>query len=781
MSCSTWLTGVNPRALAGALLLVTAGVDAEPAPDKAESDLGTITVIGITPSQGATLPEYALPYNVQSAGGDDFERSQALDVSDYLNRRLAGVSINSAQGNPLQPDVQFRGFTGTPLLGGSEGISVYVDGVRVNEVFGDSVNWDLIPEEAMSKMTLLSGANPIFGLNTLGGAVQIQTKNGFTEPGTHAQTYGGSFRRFETTVERGANDGRWGYYLLANRFDEAGWRDLSRSSATSFLGTLSWRGGPHTFDLHLSHSETDLIGNGAQAIQALQASPTSVFTSPDRTQNNYSGVTAQGIYQWAPQASFSATAFARQGNTRSYNGDATSFDPCSTAPDILCETDGSPIANQNGSPLSAEFDAINNIGLRRQLSYGGSLQAVFKRPVFGLTNQLVAGLDYGRGRADYRSVVEASFLVPYANNPDFSFGTQPDTGMFVPADALAVHVGNVNAGFYLTDTVSLTGKLSLTGSVRYNRTHTTISDRSGFNPDLDGDHAFHRINPAVGLTYQASASLNVYAGYSESTRAPTPVELTCATPDSPCKLPNQFLADPELRQVIAKGIELGLRGQHTQDRGASLRWHLGWFRTTNVDDIIFQSTGGAQSNEGFYANVGDTRRQGVEAAISGKMFTGRLEWYANYTHLEATFRTAFLESSANNPNSDPDTGLIQVRVGNRIPGLPRDSFKFGVDYQLNASLSLGADLHSNSGQYYRGDESNLSGQIAGYRILNAHARYWFGEHFKIFARLDNVFDRRYDTFGILGDPAEIFPNFTDARFLGPGAPRAAWLGVSMEL
>src|SRR5262249_7961764 len=125
-----------------------------------------------------------LPYNAQSSDTSALQRSQALDVSDFMNRRLAGVTLNQAQDNPLQPDLQFRGFTATPLLGGSEGVSVYLDGVRVNEVFGDTINWDLVPTAAVGHMTLLSGANPIFGLNTLGGAVAIRTQNGFGDPGS---------------------------------------------------------------------------------------------------------------------------------------------------------------------------------------------------------------------------------------------------------------------------------------------------------------------------------------------------------------------------------------------------------------------------------------------------------------------------------------------------------------------------------------------------------------------------------------------------------------------
>ncbi|WP_181522897.1 TonB-dependent receptor plug domain-containing protein, partial [Pseudomonas aeruginosa] len=156
---------------------------------------------------------------VQSTTSGDLERAQTSSIAEYMNRNMTGVSINAAQNNPLQPNVQFRGFTASPLLGGSEGISVYLDGVRVNEVFGDSVNWDLIPEEMISSLSMVSGANPVYGLNTLGGAIEIRSKNGFTDPGLHAETSGGSFGRSESTIQGGANNGTWGYYLMVNHFE----------------------------------------------------------------------------------------------------------------------------------------------------------------------------------------------------------------------------------------------------------------------------------------------------------------------------------------------------------------------------------------------------------------------------------------------------------------------------------------------------------------------------------------------------------------------------------
>jgi iron complex outermembrane receptor protein len=751
------------------------------ASERDATELVTIKVIAVAPEQGANLPQMLVPYNVQNATSEQFEKAQVLDATDYLNRRAAGITINSTQGNPLQPDVQFRGFTASPLLGGSEGVSVYVDGVRVNEVFGDTINWDLIPEEAMANMSLLAGANPVFGLNTLGGAILIQTKNGFSDPGTRAEIYGGSFGRSETTAESGGNNGHWGYYFLANHFEEDGWRDLSNSNASSFLSTLNWRGDAANFDLHLAHAQTKLTGNGAQSAQVLALAPRSVFTAPDRTQNFYSAISGQGTYEFNADTLLTATLFVRQVNTRSYNGDLANFDACDDNGAYLCNSDGSRVRDQNGEPVSSVYNAINNIGVRKQRSYGGSLQAVFKQPLGAMSNQLVVGLDSNQGRVNYSSILEASYLVPFAEDPSYTYLTAADTGINVPNDALGVHITNANDGMYLTDTLSLTDKLAVTVSARYNHTRTAITDTGGNSPDLDGSHTFHRFNPAAGLTYQFSAALNFYGSYTESTRAPTPVELTCASPVAPCRLPNDFVADPLLHQVVAKHIETGLRGTMQTPWNGTLHWQAGFFRTTNQQDILFQTTGGAQSNEGFFANVGDTRRQGAEVSLSGNAFDERLDWYANYTHLDATFRTAFAESSANNPNADPASGLIQVHRGDRIPGIPRQALKLGVDYKISGALSAGGDVVYNSARYLRGDESNQVRPVGGYAVANLRASYRFNEHIAAFARIENVFDRRYYSFGVLGDASGIYPDIADPRFLSPAAPRGTWIGITVDL
>ena len=522
-------------------------------PDEDVTPLELVTVVGATPVAGTDIAAMKLPYDVQSVDDRALQRAQARDLGAFMERRLVGVGANAAQGNPLQPDIQFRGFTATPLLGGSEGVSVYLDGVRVNEVFGDTVNWDLIPTDAIERMSLLAGANPVFGLNTLGVAISIRTKTGFSDPGTRLAFEGGSFGRADTTFETAGNAGAWGWYLMGDRFDEYGWRDASPSNAKNVYGSLSWRGDAASFDLHLGHADTELTGNGPAPVQQLAERWQGIFTAPDQTANHMNLVSAEGSFALSTHSNLSFTLFARRVDTRSYNGDSSDDGACGNDGAFLCDEDGEPITDQHGNPLPSIYGAINNISHRRQRSDGGTLQFAFDAPVAGRENQFVFGVDANDGHLDFDSAVEAAML-------DALRHTSADSGLFIAADALAVATSTRSYGLYATDTVSVTERLALTLSGRSNHTRTVIADRSGENPDLDGRHSFSRFNPAAGLTYRWSEGLNFYGGYSESTRAPTSVELTCADENAPCKLPNQFLSDPPLKQVVAKSWESGLRG-----------------------------------------------------------------------------------------------------------------------------------------------------------------------------------------------------------------------------
>ena len=179
----------------------------------ADDPVDEIEVIGQTPL-GAGIEIDQIASNVQSATADTIREQRALDIADFMKRNFASVFVNEAQSNPFQPDIQYRGFVGSPLLGLPQGIAVYQDGVRVNEPFGDTVNWALIPESAIATLYLMPGSNPMFGLNALGGAIVIQTKDGFKNSGTSANIHAGSFGRVGIQAETGGSTSeRFSYFL----------------------------------------------------------------------------------------------------------------------------------------------------------------------------------------------------------------------------------------------------------------------------------------------------------------------------------------------------------------------------------------------------------------------------------------------------------------------------------------------------------------------------------------------------------------------------------------
>jgi len=244
----------------------------------------TIRVVGQTPL-GAGVDIDSIPANVQSVDADILERQRPSDLAEFMQRNLGSVFINEAQSNPLQPDVQYRGFVGSPLLGLPQGLAVYQDGVRLNEPFGDTVSWALLPVAAIDGMQLMPGSNPLFGLNALGGALSIQTRDGFSSPGTVASLSGGSFGRSEFGFTTGAGTDDFAYFAAVEWLDEDGWRDSSPTESAQVFGKLGWRGVATDVDLSLALADTDLIGNGAAPVQLLDLDRSAVFTRPDRTRN----------------------------------------------------------------------------------------------------------------------------------------------------------------------------------------------------------------------------------------------------------------------------------------------------------------------------------------------------------------------------------------------------------------------------------------------------------------------------------------------------------------
>ncbi|WP_295430795.1 TonB-dependent receptor [uncultured Thiodictyon sp.] len=752
------------------LLVVAPVFGAEP------TTLSEVTVIGVTPVHGVGLPKDQLPYPVQDADGQQIRDSLSGSLADFMNQRLGSVSINEAQNNPLQPDVQYRGFTASPLLGLPQGIAIYQNGARINDAFGDAVNWDLMSQSAIGSVNLMGGSNPVFGLNALGGALSIQMKNGFTHPGYSAQLMGGSFDRVQGYAEGGWNNGTLGAYVNVDFMTENGWREESPTDAVNLFGSFGWHVAGSAVDLDLAYANTDLTGNGAIPVQLMQLDRSAVFTFPDTTKNELFSVNLNAEHWFNKQVQVSGNLFYRNLDTKSFNGDAGDFAECPEDDEagLLCDPEGVVLEDRAGDPIAAEdangnpYDAINNRSSRKQETGGGTVQATFLQRLFGLGNQFILGAGYFTGDVTFNADVEIARLL--ANRSTAGSG-------ILEADGVTrLDATTRSSSVYFSDSLNLTEALTLTLAGRYNDTEIENSDQSGERPDLNGTSTYSRFNPAAGLTFQAAPGVNLYGGYSESSRAPTPVELACADPQNECRLPNAFLADPPLDQVVARTFELGVRGDLAL--AYPVNYQLGLFQTINQDDILFQA-GGASGNLGFFDNIGDTRRQGLELTLGGTV--KRVAWFLNYTYLQATFQNDFYSHSPNHPVANAE-GNIYVESGDRLPGIPLNNLKTGLDWQITPRFSAGLTVIYQSGQYYRGDESNKLPKIAGYAVVNLRGEYRVTNRFAILAKVSNLFDTEYSSFGVLGQADQVLGDaYLDPRFDGPGAPFGGWVGVRLSL
>ncbi len=283
---------------------------------------GTTINVSTTPLPGVDLSREQVAAPIQDSTSADIEKSGALDLSDFMKRRLADVHVNEVQGNPFQMDVNYRGYTASPLLGTPQGLSVYMDGVRLNQPFGDVVSWDLIPRIAISSTALMPGSNPMFGLNTLGGALSIQTKSGATHKGGSLRaTYGSHERKALELEHGGSTSGGWNWYLAGNQFGENGWRNDSHTDVRQMFGKFGWKDQTSDVSLTLSYANNSLTGNGIQDNRLLDRDYSSIYTKPDNTRNKAAFVNLAGRHSFSSKVSLSGNVYYRDIRTRTLNGD----------------------------------------------------------------------------------------------------------------------------------------------------------------------------------------------------------------------------------------------------------------------------------------------------------------------------------------------------------------------------------------------------------------------------------------------------------------------------
>lgn len=773
---NTMYKRAQPKLIALAILAAYSAPHFAFAENKAEAlETGKIEVISTTPLPGIGTSINQVPSNVQSVNAKDIAKQHTLELSDYINNNLGGVTITEGQSNPYMADVNFRGFTASPLAGAPQGLSVFQDGVRVNEPFGDTVNWGLIPQSAISSINLMPGSNPVFGLNTLGGALSVNTKSGASYPGFGAEIMGGSWGRHGINANYGGVNGNIDYFVTGNFTKEQGWRDSSQSEVRQFFGKVGWQDDKSDLDLSLTVADNNL--NGVQALpKSWLNKPEDAYTFPDTVGNKMQMLNLKGSHFFNDDHLVGANVYVRHSRITNF---ASNTNDCFASADIAA---GEACDQTLAEPVDIANQGSNEQSATEQLGYGLTLQYSYLADVMAHKNQLTTGVSADLGRTKYNTEGQAtSFSANRGAIANSDFESETD-----------IVANNKYYGLFATDVFSINEQLHLTLSGRYNYIEVRIKDKMEADANtgkfVSGDtdnikHTFNRFNPAIGVNYNPSQALGFYAGYNEGMRAPTPTELSCADPLTPCRLPTDFLADPTLKPVISKTFEMGARGKLSQN----FSWNAGVFHAKLKDDIQFISSGNS-FNLGYFDNVGNTQRQGLELGLGAKF--DKLNLTVNYQFLRATFQDSVQFHNEANSSADAD-GNFTAKSGDYLPNIPKHSLKLRAAYDVTPSLTVGLNMIASSSVYARGDENNQdqNGKVAGYSIFNADANWHVNDSWSAFLKVVNLTNKDYSTLGILGTNAfntadksfNADPTLWESeQFQSPGAPLAAWIGLRYE-
>lgn len=798
----------------------------------------SIEVAAPTPLLGTDLPLNEIPAPVQTGSARALERSGAADLPDFLNRRLGSVHVNENQGNPFQPDLNYRGYTASPLLGTPQGISVYLDGVRQNQPMGDLVAWDLIPKIAISELVLMPGSNPLFGLNSLGGALALETKDGLSAPGTVVELRGGSFGRRNGALEHGGSThAGFHYYAAVNWLKEDGWRQHSPSHVRQGFAKVGKRFGNTSMGLSFSYADNVLTGNGTQDGRWLARDYTSVYTITDVNWNRASALTWNATHQVTSRFEISGNAYFRyirtdtvnpNLNTNSFDEALYNLSAADTAALRAAGYSGFPTtgnsstmpfpfwrclaqALQSAEPIE-KCNAIITRDYNHQHNYGFSAQASWRAGI----HRIAAGMAWDGGGVSFQQFTQFGYLnadrISITPVPAFEDGSTNSNN--IPVDTRVNLHGVVRTpGFFATDTFTVNQRWTFTVSGRYNHARLENFDRIpnviagspgsvGGRGSLNGKYTFERFNPSAGVTYNPGRWATFYASYSEANRAPTTIELGCADPNYPCNLPNALVSDPPLQQVVTRTVEAGARGG--EEKGL-VKWNAGYFFSQNYNDLLFVAS--EQTGFGYFKNFGKTRRDGLELSVEKSL--AKLTAGGNYTFQNVTYQTAQSIDGAANSSNNGGAGLdgeIAIAPGNFIPQVPRNLGKAFVEWEPTGRLQAQVSFVAAGRSYARGNENNRDqpdgvyylgpGFAPGYGVANLTARYRLAKHVEVFAQVNNLLNHRYYTAAQLGTtpfdnnyrfvsrpfgarPDGSYPLRT-TTFFAPGAPLGAWGGMRIR-
>jgi outer membrane receptor protein involved in Fe transport len=763
---------LTPIALASAQLIMSVAHA-----DDVVGTLPTVEVVGVSPVASFNIPLNQYPGNIQVLRENDIESQKSSSFSELLGRSAASVNLNEIQGNPFQLDLNYRGQRLSPVLGSAQGISAYLDGVRINEAFGDVISWDMLPESAISTITMIPGSNPMYGMNTLSGALVMTTKNGLTHEGNEVELTAGSFGRQRADVGVGRNLGN-GYhaYAAATTFKEDGWREKSDSKLTNAFIKFGRDTEKTSWNVSVMGGTSDLKGNGLAPHDMYTTNYRQGYTFYDITENKSQQVSFAGTHKLSNEEKLSLTTWYRHAKRKGNNGDVNER----YREWLECDgvfTSGSDCEEDFSGAGTEPAHALINKNESKQDSYGVTFQWDKQ---FG-THKVLTGITIQQARTRYKQ-----------SEADASFDDRVATAVGAFTEQ-ADHKGKNNQySLFVGDVFTPVSGTLFSGALRYDYAKVSNDLMSLQTTYEDGDRenvprrsveafSYHKLNPSFGFSQVLNKQATVFGNWSQGMRVPTAFELGCSNPDFPCRAPTGLQDDPYLKPIISQTAEIGFRLFPTE----KTRVTIAAFSNLNKDDVMFVRAPNRTMNEGIFKSIGNTQRDGIE--LTARHRESRWEIGASYTYLKARYKSAVELPSLEDS--------ITTKSGTRIAGLPEHFFKFAAMYRLTPQVRVGGDVQFYGSQVVAGNETKTAAddaegvvgkdKLAGYGILNLNANYEYVKGLNFFVRVNNVFDKKYASYATLG--YNMFPGGSIATseadgavFYAPGAPRAVFAGVRYE-
>lgn len=655
--------------------------------------------------------------------------------------RLPGVSIFDDQGTRAQPTLEIRGFRLSPVVGVSQGVSVFLDGVRINEPDAQEVNFDLIPMDAIDSAELVRGPGTLYGKNSLAGALVLTTKRGTFTPEMSAAFEAGAFGYLGARVSAGGVIDDVDGYVMARGTEEDGYRVETPARTRQVFVNVGRRGTNTDLAMTVMYARDRIYQAGSLPESWLRVDPRANFTGGDFFEPELWQIAARGERPFLG-GTIRANAFRRDNDYQQFN------------------------VNVDAPSTDAHVD---------NTSKGGTLEWTLPTSIAGMPLGLTVGAEYSRNDIAYRI-----FSVPTSSAPGFDDECDQTTGLCENA-----RVNEDDAALYAQGVLSVTPALAFTASMRGD--YVRIPFRDLRDAENDGTNSYRRFSPRLGVNYYLSPELRGYTAVSTGFRAPAPLELACADEGSPCSLPFALGDDPPLDPVTVVNYESGIDWEPRD--GTNL--DIVGFREDARNEIVFVAS---STTMGFFQNIDRARRQGIEASGSLSLPAG-VRIFGSYALIDATYQSPVLLASE---IPEPDS----ARPGDRFPLSPRHRGSIGVELTRVLGKSLieaQLSMQAVSSQFLRGNDENLdevnlspggdegrvvSGSVPGYAVANLQLRYE-RPHIALTGHVQNLFDRSYETFGIFGEnpagpiggPRPSVPVLE--RFLNPGYPRT--LSLSVEL